>query len=120
MKVGSCSQFFPEVQLSKSLHPEGDRERRDSRWCSCGLESRTRASRIFQCRSTIRAYIGQGLRADLERLDAAPNLAVLIETLRRHRVDEKVIAVVMQGAETASPRTKAARQSTKARRDSHW
>src|SRR6266516_2921138 len=67
----------------------------------------------------IRAYIGQGLRADLERLDAAPNLAVLIETLRRHRVDEKVIAVVMQGAETASPRTKAARQSTKARRDSH-
>ncbi|PYS37241.1 MAG: hypothetical protein DMG14_21965 [Acidobacteria bacterium] len=65
----------------------------------------------------IRAYVGQGLRADLERLEAAPNLTVLIDTLRRHGVDEKVIAVAMREAEMASTLTRTARQSKKARRD---
>ena len=40
----------------------------------------------------MRAYIGQGLRADLERLDNSPDLASLIESLRRHGVQDDVIA----------------------------
>ena len=63
----------------------------------------------------IRAYIGQGLRADLERLEASPNLTVLIDTLRRHGVDEKLIGVAMREAETASARPRTARQATKRR-----
>src|SRR5438093_8131061 len=65
----------------------------------------------------IRAYVGQGLRSDLERLEASPNLTVLVDTLRRHGVDEKVIAVAMREAEMASTLTRTARQSKKARRD---
>ena len=65
----------------------------------------------------IRGYVGQGLRADLERLEAAPNLTALIDTLRRHGVDEKLIAVAMREAETASARTRSTPQATtKARR----
>ena len=40
----------------------------------------------------MRAYIGQDLRADLERLDNSPDLASLIESLRRHGVQDDVIA----------------------------
>ena len=40
----------------------------------------------------MRAYIGQGLRADLERLDNSPDLASLIESLRRQGVQDDVIA----------------------------
>ena len=40
----------------------------------------------------IRAYVGQGLRQDLARLEHAPNLETLIESLRRHGVKEDVIA----------------------------
>ena len=40
----------------------------------------------------MRAYIGQGLRADLERLDGSPELSNLIESLRRHGVEADVIA----------------------------
>ncbi|MGH7602170.1 MAG: hypothetical protein ACREOI_37875 [bacterium] len=43
----------------------------------------------------IRAYIGQGLRADLERFEGSPELSNLIESLRRHGVDETVIATAM-------------------------
>lgn len=39
----------------------------------------------------IRAYIGQGLRQDLERLDRNPGLEKLLESLRRQGVDEEVI-----------------------------
>ncbi len=42
--------------------------------------------------SLIRAYVGQGLRADLERLEASPELAHLIEGLRRRGVSDEVIA----------------------------
>jgi predicted transcriptional regulator len=42
----------------------------------------------------IRAYIGQGLRKDLARLQQ-PDLGVLEENLRRHGVKEEVIAAVM-------------------------
>ncbi len=40
----------------------------------------------------IRAYIGQGLRADLERLNENPAIANLVESLRRHGVKDDVIA----------------------------
>ena len=43
----------------------------------------------------MRAYIGQGLRADLERLEGNPEIAHLIESLRKHGVDEEVIASAM-------------------------
>ena len=39
----------------------------------------------------IRAYIGQGLRRDLERLEQQPALAQIVESLRRHGVEEEVI-----------------------------
>lgn len=39
----------------------------------------------------IRAYIGQGLRQDLERLERSPGLERLVESLRRHGVSEEVI-----------------------------
>ncbi|MEA5566220.1 hypothetical protein [Anabaena sp. UHCC 0399] len=38
----------------------------------------------------IRAYIGQGLRADLERLEGDP-FSALIASLKRHGVDNDVI-----------------------------
>jgi len=40
----------------------------------------------------IRAYIGQGLRKDLERLDQNPGIERLVESLRRHGVAEEVIS----------------------------
>ena len=39
----------------------------------------------------IRAYIGQGLRRDLERLDRNPGLERLVESLRRQGVDQEII-----------------------------
>jgi hypothetical protein len=39
----------------------------------------------------IRAYIGQGLRQDLERLSTKPGIERIIESLRRHGVAEEVI-----------------------------
>jgi len=38
----------------------------------------------------VRAYIGQGLRADLERLDG-DTVSVLIASLKRHGVSEELI-----------------------------
>jgi hypothetical protein len=38
----------------------------------------------------VRAYIGQGLRADLERLDG-DTVSMLIESLKRHGVSDEVI-----------------------------
>ena len=40
----------------------------------------------------IRAYIGQGLRADVERLSQNPAVANLVESLRRHGVKDEIIA----------------------------
>jgi len=42
----------------------------------------------------IRAYIGQGLRKDLARLDR-PELAGMEESLRRHGVQEEIISAVL-------------------------
>ena len=38
----------------------------------------------------VRAYIGQGLRADLERLDG-DTVSIFIESLKRHGVSDAVI-----------------------------
>ena len=43
----------------------------------------------------IRAYIGQGLRADLERLKEHPKMSHLVKTLRKHGVKDEVIASAM-------------------------
>jgi len=43
----------------------------------------------------IRAYIGQGLRVDLERLEGSPKLSVLVQSLRRHGVDDSIIATAI-------------------------
>jgi hypothetical protein len=48
----------------------------------------------------LRAYVGQGLRRDLERLDGTVELSEFIDSLARHGVDEAVIAEAM--AETKS------------------
>jgi len=45
----------------------------------------------------MRAYIGQGLRADLTRLER-PELARLERSLRRHGVKSKVISAVLDEA----------------------
>ena len=39
----------------------------------------------------MRAYIGQGMRQDLERLSRQPEIDRVIENLRRHGVAEEVI-----------------------------
>ncbi len=39
----------------------------------------------------IRAYIGQGLRRDLVRLEAQPEMSKLVESLRQRGVSEDVI-----------------------------
>ncbi|MBW2738766.1 MAG: hypothetical protein JRE64_07915 [Deltaproteobacteria bacterium] len=43
----------------------------------------------------IRAYIGQALRADIERLEGIPEIYSFIEKLRRHGVDDTVISEAM-------------------------
>jgi hypothetical protein len=40
----------------------------------------------------MRAYIGQGLRVDLERFENSPELSSLIESLRRQGIQDEVIA----------------------------
>lgn len=46
----------------------------------------------------MRAYIGQGLRADLARLKQTPELTTLLESLRRQGVDDEVLATAMAEA----------------------
>ena len=43
----------------------------------------------------IRAYVGQGMRVDLERLEGKPDLSEFVEKLRKNRVDDSVIAAAM-------------------------
>ena len=40
----------------------------------------------------IRAYIGQGLRVDLERLEGGPELSKFVEGLKRRGVNESIIS----------------------------
>ena len=43
----------------------------------------------------MRAYIGQGLRADLARLEQEADLSRLVESLRRQGISEKVLATAV-------------------------
>jgi len=47
----------------------------------------------------LRAYVGQGLRRDLESLEGEIELTELIDSLVRHGVDESVIAEAMSEVE---------------------
>ena len=40
----------------------------------------------------IRAYIGQGLRVDLERLEGTPDFTRFVESLKRRGVSENIIS----------------------------
>jgi len=40
----------------------------------------------------VRAYIGQGLRSDLERLEG-DNVSILVASLKRHGVSDEVTAL---------------------------
>jgi hypothetical protein len=46
----------------------------------------------------MRAYIGQGLRADLERLDQESNVSRLVESLRQQGVSDEVLATAVAEA----------------------
>jgi len=43
----------------------------------------------------IKAYIGQGLRLDMERLDGSVELSTLLESLRKKGVNEEIISAAM-------------------------
>jgi hypothetical protein len=49
----------------------------------------------------IRAYVGQGLRQDLERLEQNPGLDRFVESLRRHGVPEEIINSAFAELKTA-------------------
>ncbi len=59
----------------------------------------------------IRAYIGQGLRQDLDRLEGPPDMQRLVTSLRRQGVDKKVIQSAVEELQddlaTRSRRTRA-------------
>jgi len=46
----------------------------------------------------MRAYIGQGLRADLARLEQGADLTRMVASLRRQGVSEEVLATAVAGA----------------------
>ena len=53
----------------------------------------------------IKAYIGQGLRTDLERLENGVEISALIESLRKKGVKEEVISSAMAEAQGPTPAT---------------
>jgi hypothetical protein len=48
----------------------------------------------------IKAYIGQGLWADLERLEGSVEISTLIESLRRQGVKDEIISSAMSEAQS--------------------
>lgn len=48
-------------------------------------------------RALIRAYVGQGLRVDLERLDTDP-VSALVDSLKRRGVSEAIIREALTDA----------------------
>jgi hypothetical protein len=50
----------------------------------------------------IKAYIGQGLRTDLERLEGDVELSVLIESLRKKGVNDEIISSALAEAQNLS------------------
>lgn len=50
----------------------------------------------------IKAYIGQGLRADLERLEGGIEISALIESLRKKGVEDEIISSALADAQTSA------------------
>ena len=50
----------------------------------------------------IRAYVGQGMRIDLKRLEGKPDLSEFIERLRKKGVDDSVIAAALVEAKAGA------------------
>ena len=50
----------------------------------------------------IKAYIGQGLRVDLERLESSVEVSALIKSLRKKGVKEEVISSAMAEAQSST------------------
>ncbi len=50
----------------------------------------------------IKAYIGQGLRADLERLESSVEVSALIKSLRKKGVKEEIISSAMAEAQSST------------------
>lgn len=48
----------------------------------------------------IKAYIGQGLRTDIERLDNSVEVSTFIESLRKKGVKEEIISSAMAEAQS--------------------
>ena len=53
----------------------------------------------------LRAYVGQGLRADLERLEASPDLARLVESLKQQGVESDAIEQAIRDADIRLAKT---------------
>lgn len=49
----------------------------------------------------LRTYVGQGLRADLERLENEPRIEGMAESLRRQGIDEEIIRKAMEESHAA-------------------
>jgi hypothetical protein len=49
----------------------------------------------------MKAYIGQGLRVDLERLEGDVEISALLESLRKKGVDEEILSSAMAEAQSA-------------------
>ena len=49
----------------------------------------------------IKAYIGQGLRVDLERLESSVEVSALIKSLRKKGVKEEIISSAMAEAQSS-------------------
>jgi len=50
----------------------------------------------------IRAYVGQGFRADLERINVHPKISHLVKSLRRHGVKDEIIASAVAEAKDSA------------------
>jgi hypothetical protein len=48
----------------------------------------------------IKAYIGQGLRTDLERLEGSVEISAFVESLRRKGVKDEIISSAMSEAQS--------------------
>ena len=48
----------------------------------------------------IKAYIGQGLRADIERLEGSVEIPALIESLRKQGVKDEIISSALSEAQS--------------------
>jgi len=58
----------------------------------------------------MRAYIGQGLRADLARFESTLEVAGLVESLRRQGIKEDVILLALEEAKIDNSVSEPARQ----------